>query len=401
MADYWKSNLKKYCDICKCWIQDNAISINNHESGQRHIGNVQKKLNELQRNANSSSKGKMREKISLINDMAFVGMMKDIERDPSLAKRYGVDLSADDQLSSMKDKLKKIQEEKQAKARKSDKKKPTALVAPLPVVAKPITYEWKEVKTTDGRMYYWNKRTGVTQWERPKTSIQPANDSECVSQEKKRLDQFLFNRLVELSESGVPEASTAVCQAFGASPEESQPSVPQSEVAESIITGGPVLQDEPVNAGPSDEKRPRINLLGEWQPVIPEEPLGNAVIYAAPEESEPVKPESDIKLRITSLASKTLKGDVEKLQKITEKAELLSHLSEVNEADISSHYHLNFEEKQAHISSAARKAALRIEFHTKSDPEIKTEPSTTPIPPIPFRRKANSSRSLRRRNNDE
>lgn len=25
--------------------------------------------------------------------MAFVGMMKDIERDPSLAKRYGVDLS--------------------------------------------------------------------------------------------------------------------------------------------------------------------------------------------------------------------------------------------------------------------------------------------------------------------
>lgn len=114
-----------------------------------------------------------------------------------------------------------------------------------------------------------------------------------------------------------------------------------------------------------------------------------------------MKSESDIKLRITSLASKTLKGDEEKLQEITEKAELLSHLSEVNEADISSHYHLNFEEKQAPISSAARKAALKVEFNTKPSPRIKTEPSTTPIPPIPFKRKANASRSLRRRNNDE
>lgn len=170
----------------------------------------------------------------------------------------------------MKEKLKKIQGEKQAKAHKGDKKKPTVPVIPVSVVTKPITYEWKEVKTTDGQMYYWNKKTGVTQWERPKTSIQPANDSECVSQEKKRLDQFLFNRLVELSESGVSEASAAVCQAFGASPEEIQPPVQQPEVAESATTEGPLLQDESVHVSPSEEKRPRINLLGEWQPVIPE-----------------------------------------------------------------------------------------------------------------------------------
>ncbi|VDM34704.1 unnamed protein product [Hydatigera taeniaeformis] len=400
MADYWKSNPKKYCDICKCWIQDNAISINNHESGQRHIGNVQKKLNELQRNANASSKGKMREKISLINDMAFVGMVKDIERDPSLAKRYGVDLS-DDQFSNMKEKLKKIQGEKQSKARKFDKNNPTASVAPVPVVSKPITYEWKEVKTTDGRMYYWNKKTGVTQWERPRTSIQPANDSECVSQEKKRLDQFLFNRLVELSESGVSEASSAVCQAFGASPGETQPAVPKFEAEECVIHEGPVMPDRCVGVSPSQEKRPRINLLGEWEPVLPAEPVENVAVYTAPEEPEPPKPESDIKLRITSLASKTFKGNEEKLQEITEKAELLSHLSEVNEADISSHYHLSFEEKHAPISLAAKRAALKIEFRPKPCPEIKTEPSIIPVPPIPFKRKVNTVRSLRGRNNDE
>ncbi|EUB56729.1 WW domain-binding protein 4 [Echinococcus granulosus] len=400
MADYWKSNPKKYCDICKCWIQDNSISINNHESGQRHIGNVQKKLNELQRNATASSKGKMREKISLINDMAFVGMMKDIERDPSLAKRYGVDLS-DDQFGTMKEKLKKIQEAKQSKVHKSEKKKSAPPIASVPVVSKPITYEWKEVKTTDGRMYYWNKKTGVTQWERPKTSIQPANDSECVSQEKKRLDQFLFNRLVELSESGVSEASTAVCQAFGASPDESQSPLPPPDVTRIVTTECSIPQDKPVTMVPSNKKRPRINLLGEWQPVIPEEPAENASMYSVPEELEPVKPESDIKLRITSFASKTFKGDEAKLQEITEKAELLSHLSQVNEADISSHYRLKFEEKQAPVSSTAKRAVHKIEFRPKSDPEIKPEPCVTPMPPIPFKRKANVSRNLRRRNNDD
>lgn len=29
MADYWKSNDKKYCDFCKCWITDNKpVSLN-------------------------------------------------------------------------------------------------------------------------------------------------------------------------------------------------------------------------------------------------------------------------------------------------------------------------------------------------------------------------------------
>ncbi len=212
--------------------------------------------------------------------MAFVGMMKDVERDPSLAKRYGISLTGD-QYDSMKEKVKEIeqkkkeQEEKNKKNKKGKGKKASTSVPTVPILpaaTKPIVYEWKEIKTSEGKMYYWNKKTGETQWERPQGSIQPANDSECVSKEKERLDQFVFNRLVELSESGSAEASAAVCRAFDADPDDRSPSPPAEEPSlpapQPLVYEGP--QPEMTMPEEPEEKRPRINLLGEWQPVIPE-----------------------------------------------------------------------------------------------------------------------------------
>lgn len=262
---------------------------------------MQKKLNELRKSANESSRGKIQEKISLINDvcfalfstmhllnvkMAFVGMMKDIERDPELAKRYGVSLSGwtmeciltnisvDGQYESMKERLKDLEKKKKesSKTKKGKEKKKEKTDAPpiLQPAVKPIIYEWKEVKTADGKLYYWNKKTGETQWERPQATIQPANDSECVSKEKQRLDQFLFNRLVELSESGSSEASAAVCQKFDAPIERSpSPPPPMIEPEPSAVVFEKSLIQNMIYEEPQ-EKRPRINLLGEWQLVVPE-----------------------------------------------------------------------------------------------------------------------------------
>lgn len=142
-----------------------------------------------------------------------------------------------------------------------------------PAVSKPIVYEWKELKTEDGRIYYWNKKTNNTQWERPQASIEPINDSLCVSREKDRLNQFLFHRLVDLSESGNAVASEAVCQAFGAKePEmEKTPITSVEDIPLPPERQPPTSQDEynGIESGPSEEKRPRINLLGEWRPVTP------------------------------------------------------------------------------------------------------------------------------------
>ncbi|OON22866.1 U1 zinc finger [Opisthorchis viverrini] len=73
MADYWKSNPKKFCDVCKCWMADNKISVQNHESGLRHKANVEKKMNELLRNNKNSEREeqKLRDSIQQMNDVGF------------------------------------------------------------------------------------------------------------------------------------------------------------------------------------------------------------------------------------------------------------------------------------------------------------------------------------------
>lgn len=55
-ADYWKSQSRKFCDFCKCWIADNKPSIDFHESGKKHKENVKKKLKEIHKNSTKQAK---------------------------------------------------------------------------------------------------------------------------------------------------------------------------------------------------------------------------------------------------------------------------------------------------------------------------------------------------------
>ncbi|KAL8189123.1 hypothetical protein R6Q57_029384 [Mikania cordata] len=44
MTEYWVSQGKKWCDLCKIFITNSTSSIRNHELGQRHKENVTKRL---------------------------------------------------------------------------------------------------------------------------------------------------------------------------------------------------------------------------------------------------------------------------------------------------------------------------------------------------------------------
>lgn len=46
---YWVSQGNKWCDFCKIYISNNPSSIRNHELGQRHKENVQKKLADMRK----------------------------------------------------------------------------------------------------------------------------------------------------------------------------------------------------------------------------------------------------------------------------------------------------------------------------------------------------------------
>ncbi|KAK2549713.1 WW domain-binding protein 4, partial [Acropora cervicornis] len=46
-AEYWKSQPRKLCEFCKCWITDNKPSIEFHERGKKHKENVQRRIEEV------------------------------------------------------------------------------------------------------------------------------------------------------------------------------------------------------------------------------------------------------------------------------------------------------------------------------------------------------------------
>lgn len=112
------------------------------------------------------------------------------------------------------------------------------------------------------------------------------------------------------------------------------------------------------------------------------------------------KPDNIIKQRITSLANKNLKHDQARLEEITQKADILSHLSEVNEAGIRSDGKINFQEKQAAISAAALKETRKIQRSFKQDPDVKSGTPGPTTPAISFKRRVGGNRSLRRRDDD-
>ncbi|VEL22395.1 unnamed protein product [Protopolystoma xenopodis] len=263
------------------------LSIENHENGMRHKANVQKRLSDLRKKAKDEDKAKQKldQSLQTINDvsrstiicfkLAFMGMLKDIAQDPSVAKRYGINVTADlqKQISERLTDERKLESassvnEKKKKQAKPSKSKPKVAppTQPLPKL------EWQEVKTEDGEVYYWNMVKNVTQWHKPDAPVK--SDCSRIS-EKSRLDQFVFNKLVELSESGSTAASEAVHKAFNAPiPEDSDstdPVVLNNQHVEVEESSGPHLCFMEDFEQPF-KKISKIGLLGEWKSVIPEPP---------------------------------------------------------------------------------------------------------------------------------
>ncbi|XP_077292970.1 WW domain-binding protein 4 [Arctopsyche grandis] len=154
MADYWKSNARKYCDFCKCWIADNKVSVSLHEDGKRHKENVAKKISAI--NKKSAVDRKIQNKIDAdmakMEKGAMAAYLKDIESNADLTSQ--------------------IINEKLAEANKirhtiSVNKNPSAgssVDQTPPGTKKKI---WQEAKSIKGHTYYWNTETNDTVWEPP------------------------------------------------------------------------------------------------------------------------------------------------------------------------------------------------------------------------------------------
>uniref|UniRef100_A0A0L8HC29 WW domain-binding protein 4 n=1 Tax=Octopus bimaculoides TaxID=37653 RepID=A0A0L8HC29_OCTBM len=150
MADYWKSQPRKFCEFCKCWLTENKPSIEFHEKGKRHQENVRKK----------------------IDAAALEAFKKDIINDPSLAKQYGISLPTKKQSGSDNDipVNKPVLQTETVAAETTDSENPDNIGKPEEEEqqTEEEATDWYEAVSDEGYHYYWNTKTNESVWEKPK-----------------------------------------------------------------------------------------------------------------------------------------------------------------------------------------------------------------------------------------
>uniref|UniRef100_A0A6B2EI05 Putative spliceosomal protein fbp21 n=1 Tax=Phlebotomus kandelakii TaxID=1109342 RepID=A0A6B2EI05_9DIPT len=222
MADYWKSNERKFCDFCKCWIADNKPSIQFHENGRRHKANVEKRISEISKKAAKDEKSRKKMDIELkkMEEAAMAAYAQDISRNgdmtsqninrtlmesgvhPESISSAGASTSRAEDVPAMRQKpvdpllppmdpqeLAFIQAQRAAALLKD----PDAIEPKDPTL-------WCEAKSPDGHTYYWNVKTNETVWEAPKEGFvtldeyYKINEAAVQQQEQAAAKEIQFHR---------------------------------------------------------------------------------------------------------------------------------------------------------------------------------------------------------------
>lgn len=176
MADYWKSQPKKFCQYCKCWIADNKPSVEFHERGKNHKENVAAKIAEIKKK--SIDKAKQEDRMSKEFAAMEAAAQKAYEED---MKRLGLESGSQTPAPApapVQQPPPQPQPQRQEKTRK-DKKSAGKSAGKA---ARPRESQcWVEAKSDDGVTYYYNTITGESGWERPEGFQEESSSSSAQS----------------------------------------------------------------------------------------------------------------------------------------------------------------------------------------------------------------------------
>ncbi|KAK5891439.1 hypothetical protein CgunFtcFv8_018691 [Champsocephalus gunnari] len=81
-TEYWKSQPRKFCQYCKCWIADNKPSVEFHERGKNHKENVAAKITEIKKKSmdNAKQEERMSKDFQKMEEAAMKAYQEDLKR---------------------------------------------------------------------------------------------------------------------------------------------------------------------------------------------------------------------------------------------------------------------------------------------------------------------------------